>query len=46
MQFLWFLFGAIVGALVMFAVMCVCAAALSLRNKKGDNQECTNQKQQ
>ena len=45
-EFLFFLFGVIVGAIIMFAAVCIGAAAVTIRNQKGDNQECTNQKQQ
>jgi hypothetical protein len=46
MEFLFFLIGLLVGAVVMLAAICILAVGSKYENNEGDNQECTNQKQQ
>lgn len=41
-----FLLGMFVGSTAMLVFLCILAVATSNKRKKGDNQECTNQKQQ
>lgn len=44
-EFLYFMVGAFVGAIVLVATLCVVAMNSVSKNKKGDNQQCTNQEQ-
>jgi hypothetical protein len=46
MEFLFFLFGVFAGAVIMLAIICILAIGSTHKKDKGDNQECTNQKQQ
>jgi hypothetical protein len=46
MEFLFFLFGLITGAIIMLAIICILAIGSTHSKNKGDKSECTNQKQQ
>lgn len=45
MEILIFTLGVFVGAIVTLAYICILAIRSTYKNRKGDNQECTNQKQ-
>ena len=46
MGVLIFLLGVLSGAIITLAIICVLAIKSTYKTNKGDNQECTNQKQQ
>ena len=46
MEFLFFALGLLSGAVIILTTVLVLAIKISSKTDKGDNQKCTNQKQQ